>query len=209
MRNFSLVDGILIKADFLLKTIAGGHSGNRAYPAVSKDNLTPEEKKHSIGLMRVNNVGEVCAQALYESQALATSNKDLVKELEHAAFEEIDHLYWTETRINELGGNLSCLNPLWYAGSFAMGYIAGLCGDDINLGFLAETEYQVTHHLEDYMQQLPKDDRRSYEIMQVMRDDELSHANTACDKGGVEMPLWVKNTMHISGNIMKAVSYYC
>ena len=208
MRILSITDNILIKADFVLKTICGGHSGDRAYPAKSKDSLTQEEKRHSIGLMRVNNVGEVCAQALYEAQALATNNKDLVKELEHAAFEEIDHLHWTEQRIRELGGSLSYFNAIWYAGAFTMGYVAGLCGDDWNLGFLAETEYQVTYHLEDYMQRLSPNDLRSYEIMQVMRDDELSHANMALDQGGIELPDWAKSLMHGSANIMKSISYY-
>jgi ubiquinone biosynthesis monooxygenase Coq7 len=208
MRNLSVTDTFLIKADFILKIICGGHHGARSYPASAEDNLTAEQKQHSIGLMRVNNVGEVCAQALYQAQALSTNNEDLVSDLEHAAEEEIDHLFWTETRLRELGGNLSLFNGVWYLGAFSMGYVAGICGDKWNLGFLAETEYQVTYHLEDYMTRLPSEDKRSYEIMKQMRDDELAHANMALERGGVELPLLVKNLMHSSASIMKYISYY-
>ena len=137
MRNYSFIDEIIINIDFTAKTIFGGHRGERHYPPKSTDtSLNSVEKKHSIGLMRVNNVGEVCAQALYQGQALASNNKELIKELEDAAVEEIDHLYWTEQRIRELGGSLSYFNWVWFAGSFSMGYVAGLLGDEWNLSLI-------------------------------------------------------------------------
>ncbi|MBT4803943.1 MAG: 2-polyprenyl-3-methyl-6-methoxy-1,4-benzoquinone monooxygenase [Legionellales bacterium] len=207
MRNYSDIDHLIMHVDSMLKTVCGGNSGTRDYPVISSEsNLTAAEVKQSIGLMRVNNVGEVCAQALYQGQALASTNIDLALKLQEASDEEIDHLAWTEQRLNELGGRLSYLNLFWYTGSFSLGYIAGVMGDKWSLGFLAETEYQVTYHLEDYMQKLPDADKRSYEVMQAMRDDEIKHAEMAIESGGVELPVWAKSAMQVTASIMKALA---
>ena len=191
-----------------MKTIFGGHTAARTYPGDGlQPNLNQQESQHSIGLMRVNNVGEVCAQALYQGQSLATANKNLALKLNEAAIEEIDHLAWTKQRLDELGGKVSLFNPLWYASSFAIGYIAGTLGDQWSLGFLAETEYQVAQHLVDYMQKLPQQDQRSHAILQQMYNDEIEHAEMAVAEGGQELPQIAKYIMQTLAKVMKFISY--
>jgi len=208
LRNYSEFDNFVIHIDSVFKTVCGGHRGTRDYPAVSTDaSLTVAEVQQSISLMRVNNVGEVCAQALYQGQALASTDVNLALKLKEASDEEVDHLAWTEQRLNELGGRLSYLNLFWYTGSFSLGYVAGVMGDKWSLGFLAETEYQVTYHLEDYMQKLPDADKRSYEVMQAMRDDEIKHAEMAVENGGAELPVWAKKAMRVTASIMKVLAF--
>ena len=207
-RTYNFADKICINLDQAVKTILGGHVSARDYPTKAEDHLDDEEKTLSARLMRVNHVGEVCAQALYQGQRLATKNTKLAQALNAAALEEVDHLAWTEQRIAELGGHTSYLNPVWYSGALVMGFIAGKCGDAWSLGFLAETEYQVTHHLEAYIQRLPKGDQRSFDILSVMREDELAHAEHATSQGARELPESVSKAMSLTADYMKKIAFY-
>lgn len=169
--------------------------------------LAGDEKRHTIGLMRVNHCGEICAQALYQGQAL-TSRDPVVREaLRGAADEETEHLAWTEQRITELGGRKSMLNPLWYAGSLTLGLAAGALGDKWNLGFLAETERQVEAHLDGHLLTLPTDDLRSRAIVDQMRLDEIQHAETAVRHGAAELPVPVKIAMKLMAKLMTGTAY--
>jgi ubiquinone biosynthesis monooxygenase Coq7 len=170
--------------------------------------LSATEKIHVAALMRVNHCGEICAQALYQGQALASRNPLVRRELEIAAWEETEHLNWTETRIAELGGRKSLLNPLWYGGSLAIGAIAGKCGDAWSLGFLAETERQVEGHLEGHKARLPAQDRKSWEVLEQMKLDEMRHAETAIGHGARELPAPVKFAMKLSSRLMTRLSYW-
>ena len=177
--KLSALDHFLVQADQALRTLARGTpSASRISPAAetAEGDLSEQEKRHAAGLMRVNHAGEVCAQALYQGQALTARDSSARTALEQAAQEETEHLAWTERRIAELGGRKSLLNPLWYAGSFAIGAAAGLIGDKWSLGFLAETERQVVRHLEGHLGRLPAEDGRSRAIVEQMRDDEARHA---------------------------------
>lgn len=170
--------------------------------------LSATEKRHVAALMRVNHCGEICAQALYQGQALASRDPQVRRELEIAAWEETEHLNWTETRIAELGGRKSLLNPLWYGGSLAIGAIAGKCGDAWSLGFLAETERQVEGHLESHKARLPAQDRKSWEVLEQMKLDEMRHAETAIAHGARELPAPVKFAMKLSSRLMTRLSYW-
>ncbi|MBP6638467.1 MAG: 2-polyprenyl-3-methyl-6-methoxy-1,4-benzoquinone monooxygenase [Sulfuritalea sp.] len=170
--------------------------------------LSVAEKQHVAALMRVNHCGEICAQALYQGQALASRDPAVRRELEIAAWEETEHLNWTEARIGELGGRKSLLNPLWYGGSLAIGAIAGKCGDAWSLGFLAETERQVEGHLADHMARLPAHDRKSWEVLEQMKRDEIRHAETAVDHGARELPPPIKLAMKLSSRLMTRLSYW-
>ena len=170
--------------------------------------LSATEKRHVAALMRVNHCGEICAQALYQGQALASRDPQVRRELEIAAWEETEHLNWTETRIAELGGRKSLLNPLWYGGSLAIGAIAGKCGDAWSLGFLAETERQVEGHLEGHKARLPAQDRKSWEVLEQMKLDEMRHAETAIAHGASELPAPVKFAMKLSSRLMTRLSYW-
>ena len=175
--------------------------------AMNETELSAEEKKHAAGLMRVNHVGEVCAQALYQSQKLHAKSDDLKNKLEHAAIEEEDHLAWCERRLEELNSRPSLLNPVWYAGSFLLGSIAGLAGDKISLGFVAETEKQVEHHLDDHLKELPSNDHRSLAIVAQMRADEIAHGQMAIQEGGVELPSAVQQVMKTMAKVMTVTAY--
>lgn len=170
--------------------------------------LSTAEKLHVAALMRVNHCGEICAQALYQGQALASRDPAVRRELEIAAWEETEHLNWTEARIGELGGRKSLLNPLWYGGSLAIGAIAGKCGDAWSLGFLAETERQVEGHLADHMARLPAHDRKSWEVLEQMKRDEIRHAETAVDHGARELPPPIKLAMKLTSRLMTRLSYW-
>ncbi len=170
--------------------------------------LSVAEKQHVAALMRVNHCGEICAQALYQGQALASRDPAVRRELEIAAWEETEHLNWTEARIGELGGRKSLLNPLWYGGSLAIGAIAGKCGDAWSLGFLAETERQVEGHLADHMARLPAHDRKSWEVLEQMKRDEIRHAETAVDHGARELPPPIKLAMKLTSRLMTRLSYW-
>jgi ubiquinone biosynthesis monooxygenase Coq7 len=170
--------------------------------------LPDADKKHVAALMRVNHVGEICAQALYSGQSLTARNQETVRALQQAAREETEHLAWCEQRIAELGGRKSLLNPLWYGGSFVLGVASGVLGDKWNLGFLAETERQVGKHLESHLSQLPEQDARSRAVLAQMHADETRHAETAERQGAAELPRPVKTAMRLASRIMTRTSYY-
>ena len=204
------IDGFIIEFDRALRSIVGATPMRRPVPdssAMSETELSAEEKKHAAGLMRVNHVGEVCAQALYQSQKLHAKSDDLKNKLEHAAIEEEDHLAWCERRLEELDSRPSLLNPVWYAGSFVLGSIAGLAGDKISLGFVAETEKQVEHHLDEHLKELPSNDHRSRAIVAQMRADEISHGQMAIQEGGVELPSAVQSVMKTMAKAMTVTAY--
>jgi ubiquinone biosynthesis monooxygenase Coq7 len=169
--------------------------------------LGDDDRAHAAALMRVNHCGEVCAQALYQGQALASDNAELKRALEQAAREEEDHLAWTEERIAELGGHTSLLNPLWYAGSLAIGFAAGRAGDAWNLGFLKETERQVEAHLQGHLDRLAAQDARTRVVIEAMQRDEVGHAQTAEALGARELPWFVKSAMRAAARVMTTVSY--
>ena len=204
------IDGFIIEFDRALRSIVGATPMRRPVPdssAMSETELSAEEKKHAAGLMRVNHVGEVCAQALYQSQKLHAKSDDLKNKLEHAAIEEEDHLAWCERRLEELDSRPSLLNPVWYAGSFVLGSIAGLAGDKISLGFVAETEKQVEHHLDEHLKELPSNDHRSRAIVAQMRADEIAHGQMAIQEGGVELPSAIQAVMKTMAKVMTVTAY--
>lgn len=207
MINF---DKLIIGFDSALRTLLVPAQTIRKTPGSdnSENELTNTEKELSTALMRVNHVGEVCAQALYQGQSLTARNEEVQKTLMKAAREETEHLAWTEQRIHELGGRKSFLNPLWYGGSFAIGCVAGLLGDKWNLGFLAETERQVEEHLSSHLQKLPIHDEKSRAIVMQMKIDEASHATMALSHGGAELPVPVKVAMKFSSKIMTQTAYW-
>ena len=204
------IDSLIIGLDNALRTLIAPAQTSRPIPGnnLPEHELTEEEKKKSIALMRINHVGEICAQALYQGQALTAQNQEVQKALTRAAREETEHLAWTETRIAELGGRKSLLNPIWYGGSFAIGLVAGMLGDKWNLGFLAETEHQVEEHLASHLQQLPAQDEKSRAIVTQMKTDEACHATMAVSHGGAELPLPVKLAMKASSKVMTQTAYW-
>ena len=205
-----MLDKLIIEFDKGLKTLTASAHSVRPHPDenVQEPELSAEEKRHVLGLMRVNHCGEVCAQALYNGQALTAKNPQIVDALQQASKEETEHLAWCEKRIHELGGHTSLLNPLWYAGSFTLGAIAGAIGDKWNLGFLAETEHQVGAHLEKHLHELPANDEKSRAILQQMKTDEAQHADTAIGLGGAELPAPIKAAMKRMSKVMTSTTYY-
>ena len=186
------------------------HHASRANPAtgIAGAALSDAEKREASALMRVNHVGEVCAQALYTAQALATKDEALRRHLQAACEEETDHLAWTEERLKELGGRTSLLNPLWYAGAFGIGFLAAkLGGDAMSLGFVVETEKQVEAHLQSHMQRLPENDQASRAIVAQMKADEMRHAQEAQAAGAVELPAPFKGLMRVAAGVMTAVAH--
>lgn len=204
------VDRLIIGFDRSLRTIFAPAVSVRKEPGgeMIDPALAQDDRRHAAALMRVNHSGEVCAQALYQGQALSSSSPVLRSELEQAAREETEHLAWTEARIDALGGRKSFLNPFWYCGAFAMGVLAGRLGDAWNLGFLAETERQVEAHLDDHLERLPPADAKSKAVLVQMRVDEIAHAATAVRLGAVELPLPVKLAMRVSSRVMTTAAYY-
>ncbi len=211
MRNYTPFDQLIMNADTALRTLFGQPiTTHRKYPAedISDADFSEQERKHISGLMRVNNCGEVSAQALYQGQALTSKNKKIKEKLQQAALEENDHLEWTKNRLHELDSHTSLLNPFWYGGSFAIGAFAGAIGDKWNLGFLAETEHQVVEHLESHLNKLPGGDLRSRAILEQMKIDELKHATTAIEQGAAELPPTVKTLMAAMSKVMTSSAYY-
>jgi 3-demethoxyubiquinol 3-hydroxylase len=211
--ELSLVDRWICGAEVALRTLSGGSRAERATPAPqSPTTYTPElsadEKRLSGALMRVNHVGEVCAQALYQAQAAASGNAELKAQMAQAAREEIDHLAWTEQRLAELGDRPSLLNPLWYGGAFLIGLAAGRLGDRVSLGFVVETERQVEHHLESHLERLPAGDHASRAIVDQMRVDEATHAAAAQLAGGAELPAPVRGAMRLAARVMTGTAHY-
>lgn len=206
----SPIDRFILEFDTALRSVAGGANAQRPTPGQdigSNAGLDAAERKHAAGLMRVNHVGEVCAQALYQAQKLVARNPEIQEMLNHSGQEEMDHLAWCETRLHELGSHTSYLNPIWYAGSFAIGLAAGLAGDKWSLGFVAETEKQVEHHLENHLETLPKEDQRSRAIVDQMRLDEIAHGQSAKNAGGVHLPEPVQKIMQAISKVMTTTAY--
>lgn len=204
------MDRLLGAVDGALRTLFATPRATRACPVVPADatHLGANERRHAAGLMRVNHVGEVCAQALYTAQALATGNVALRGQLEQAAREETDHLAWTRERLAELGARPSLLNPLWYAGAFGLGLVAARFGDPVSLGFVVETEKQVEAHLASHLDRLPAGDHASRAIVAQMKADESAHAVAAQQAGGVELPAPVKLGMRAAAKVMTTTAYY-
>ena len=207
--DMALIDTLVPEFDKALRAVFAAAPTRRQMPGqeLPEAEMTEAEKRHVAALMRVNHCGEICAQALYQGQALSSRDPAVKRELELAAWEETEHLNWTERRIAELGGRKSLLNPLWYAGSVAIGMVAGKCGDAWSLGFLAETERQVEGHLETHLASLPIQDRKSGEVLEQMKADEIRHAEAACHHGARELPLPVKFAMRLSSKVMTTLSY--
>lgn len=203
------VDSLIIEADKVLRTLFASQRSVRPHPdaGVPDATLSETERKHVAGLMRVNHSGEVCAQALYQGQALTSRDPAIRDALREAAHEEVEHLAWTEQRLRELGSHTSWMNPLWYAGSLTLGVLAGKLGDRWNLGFLAETEKQVTAHLESHLDRLPESDEKSAAIIRQMAVDETSHAHTAEALGAAQFPPLVKALMQQTSKLMTGLSY--
>ena len=206
MPNF---DQLIAQFDRALRTVGGVAEASRPSPADASPEaqLDARERRHAAALMRVNHVGEVCAQALYQGQALTARDPHARRQLERAAREEEDHLAWSAQRVAELGGRTSLLNPLWYAGSFAIGALAGALGDRWNLGFLAETERQVEEHLSGHLARLPQHDVRTRTVVEAMRADEARHRDTALALGAAELPRPVKRAMRLASGLMTRVAY--
>lgn len=203
------VDRMIGELDRALRTIAGVSQAARVSPAesVAEADLQASERAHAAALMRVNHVGEVCAQALYQGQAVTARSAQARGALERAAREEQDHLAWSAERIAELRGRPSLLNPVWYAGSLALGLAAGVLGDKWNLAFLAETERQVEEHLSGHLARLPPEDRRTRALVHAMREDEARHRATAIEMGAAELPPPVKLAMRLASRLMTSVAY--
>jgi ubiquinone biosynthesis monooxygenase Coq7 len=218
--ELSLVDRWLCGAEMALRTLSGGSRAERAAPLPSPPSpaaglpaqaaavLSVDEKRLSGALMRVNHVGEVCAQALYQAQALATANVELKAQMARAAREEVDHLAWTEERLVQLGDRPSLLNPLWFGGAFLIGLAAGRMGDRVSLGFVVETERQVERHLESHLDRLPAADLASRAIVAQMRTDEAEHAVAARLAGGIELPAPVRGAMRLAARVMTGTAHF-
>lgn len=204
------MDRLLGALDGALRTVFATPRAVRPCPVVPADDtqLGAQERRHAAALMRVNHVGEICAQALYTAQALATRNAALRTQLEQAAREETDHLAWTKARLDELGSRPSLLNPLWYAGAFGLGLVAGRFGDPVSLGFVVETERQVEAHLQSHLDRLPAADHASRAIVVQMKDDEAAHALAAQQAGAVELPAPVKLAMRAAAKVMTTTAHY-
>ena len=208
MKNPS-VDRVISEFDHALRTVFGVHRAVRPSPARAhaESELSQAERAHAAALMRVNHVGEVCAQALYQGQALAARDESNRQALEKAAIEEQDHLAWSDERIRELGGRTSLLNPVWYASSLAMGLAAGALGDRWSLAFLAETERQVEAHLEGHLAQLSQTDGKTRAVVDQMRVEEGRHRATAEALGAAEMPEPARRVMRLLANVMTTIAY--
>lgn len=207
------IDRLLVSADRALRTVSGGAQASRASPAdairTSLDApLSLEDRRRSGPLMRVNHVGEVCAQALYEAQALTARSPAVRAQMQQAAREETDHLAWTADRLEALGDRPSLLNPLWYAGAFAIGLAAGRAGDRWSLGFLVETERQVEEHLASHLERLPEQDRASRAVVAQMKTDEAAHADLALSAGGAPLPPPVRWLMRGAAKVMTTTAHY-
>jgi ubiquinone biosynthesis monooxygenase Coq7 len=203
------MDDLVVGFDRALRMMAGVSASSRATPGAGLEDaaLTDPERRHAAGLMRVNHTGEVCAQALYAAQAVLAAEPRIKHEFASAAREEEEHLAWTRQRLVELEARPSLLNPLWYAGSFAIGLAAGFAGDGVNLGFVVETERQVEEHLTAHMERLPAADARSRAIVEKMRDDEARHGAAARAAGAVDLPFPVKGLMRVAADVMRFVAY--
>ncbi len=209
--TLSLSEQLIGVVDTALRTLSGNPKitqREKPYNDIEDVELDEQEKKHIAGLMRINHCGEVCAQALYQGQALTAKLPDVREKMDQAAMEENDHLYWCRQRVKQLGSSTSIFDPLFYAGSFAIGAIAGLAGDKWSLGFVAETEKQVVKHLDNHLQSIPKKDKKTHAILEVMKQDELRHATTALNAGGAPLPEPIKKMMQLTSKLMTKTTYH-
>ena len=210
-RQVSALDAALTAAQRALETLAGEHRAQRPMPLPDATQptpaMTPEQCRESAALMRVNHVGEVCAQALYEGQALGTTNATLADQFRSAARDEEDHLAWTRNRLDALGGRASLLNPVWFAGAFAIGYVASRLGDRTSLGFMAETERQVEAHLQGHLRRLPAEDTASRAVVRQMKNDEAGHGHAAVALGAAELSWAARTAMRVAAKVMTTVAH--
>ena len=210
-RRLSLVDKLISNADQALRTLVPSAANSIVpSPAANKDHaeFSQQQQKHIAGLMRINHTGEVCAQALYQGQALTAKLPEVREEMQQAAQEEIDHLVWCEERLKQLGSRTSFLNPVFYAASFSIGAVAGLAGDKWSLGFVAATEDQVCKHLSDHLKQLPESDEKSRAILEQMLEDEAEHGSNALAAGGHEFSTTAKKLMTVMSKVMTQTTYH-
>lgn len=209
VRTLSPFDRLLAGVERAMEAVAGSPEAARRSPgdAVPDASMTDAERRHAAGLMRINHVGEVCAQALYVGQATLARTEETRAHLMHAAQEETDHLAWCAERLRQLDSRPSLLNPLWYAGSYAIGVAAAAIGDPISLGFVVETERQVEAHLAEHLERLPTQDDRSRAILTQMQADEIRHADAAQARGGIDLPWPIPCLMHAASAVMKTVAY--
>lgn len=208
-RTLTPLDRLLAGLERALETVAGAPLASRPSPAagVADADLDENERRRVVGLMRVNHTGEVCAQALYDGQAVLARDAANREHLLAAAAEETDHLAWCAGRLHELDARPSLLNPLWYAGSYAIGAAAALAGDAVSLGFVVETERQVEAHLAEHLDRLPAQDARSRAVLTQMKMDETRHAENARARGGIDLPFPLPQAMRLASRVMKAVAY--
>jgi ubiquinone biosynthesis monooxygenase Coq7 len=202
------LDSWIVSADQALRTLSGGAHASRPQPRADESNLSSAERKLSGALLRVDHVGEVCAQALYQAQALTARDQRLRAHMARAAEQEVDHLAWTERRLEELGARTSLLNPLWYAGAFGIGLVAGLAGDRWSLGFVVETERQVEQHLAGHLERLPAGDAPSRAIVEQMKRDEAEHAAAAEQSGAASLPAPIKLAMRLAARVMTQTAHH-
>jgi ubiquinone biosynthesis monooxygenase Coq7 len=204
-----MIDPVLTAADAALRTLFARPHATRATPASSQaqGEMSEAERREAGALMRVNHVGEVCAQALYTAQAAVARDPALRAHFIEAAHEETDHLAWTRQRLDELGARPSILNPLWYAGAFSLGIVAGRLGDPLSLGFVAETERQVEAHLDSHLDRLPSGDSASRAVVEQMKIDEARHASQAVDAGAAELPAPARALMRVASRVMTTLAY--
>ena len=205
----STTDTFINNFDRALRVISGQARSSRPLPGavLEEASMSEAERKHAAGLMRVNHVGEICAQALYDSQSVFSRQQAVRAQFKHSGIEEEDHLAWTAKRLEELNSHTSLLNPFWYAGAYACGLVAGACGDAVSLGFVVETEKQVEAHLEGHLEQLPEQDQKSRAIVDQMRIDEIAHGDAAQKLGAQEMSLRVKVAMKAMAKVMTSTAY--
>lgn len=211
LRSFSFFDRLCLNFDQTLRALTdNAPKSTRPYPAaqVAEGELNPEERRHAAGLMRVNHAGEIAAQALYHGQGLVARHPEVQGQLQQAAIEEGDHLAWCRQRLDELDSHTSYLKPLWYVGSFSLGIVAGLVGDQWSLGFVAETEKQVVKHLQSQLRLLPKQDYRSYHILAQMEKDEAHHQAHALAAGAAQLPYVATKAMAFTARIMVRTAYW-
>lgn len=210
-RQYSFFDKLCLSVDQAVRALSHNVvTTGEPYPAkkTQEADLSDQERKHVAGLMRVNHAGEVCAQALYHGQGMVSRSSEVQEKMQQAAMEEGDHLYWCQQRIEELGSHTSYLNPLWYGGSFCIGMVAGMVGDDWSLGFVAETERQVIKHLRGHLETLPEQDKRSQVILKRMEQDEAKHRDEAVASGARELPSAVKAVMGVVSKVMVKSAYW-
>lgn len=209
-RRLNLLDQALMQIDGALRAIITHNSPSRSYPAenIAETKIAENEKRHSAGLMRVNHTGEVCAQALYQGQLMVARNTKTRAMLAKASDEEMDHLAWTHQRLQELESHRSYLNVFWYMNSLMIGFLAGIAGDRWSLGFVEETERQVTCHLINHLGRLPSQDQKSRAVIEQMRMDEMQHGQAAADAGATDLPRFIKTIMTLHSKVMTSLAYW-